>query len=112
MIVHERRALTRKLRGRPGTSRGNIGLGQRPKFAPASPGCVTSASQPWRDNSLSGSFVPKRPGAPSRARAACSGHATREKNSPLFITSNPRRLPVAVSAPTFSRSPCTAVLVR
>ena len=43
---HERRALTRKLRGKPGTSRVSIGLGQRPKFAPSWPGCVTSASKP------------------------------------------------------------------
>ena len=46
MSAYERCALTRKLRGHAGASRGGRGGGQRPKFAPRSPGCVTSASKP------------------------------------------------------------------
>jgi hypothetical protein len=52
--AYERRALTRKLPGTPGTSRGRMGVGHRPKFASASPGCVTSASKPWRAINVSG----------------------------------------------------------
>ena len=65
-----RRAVTKKVRGTPGTERGMTGNGQRPKCAPSSPGSTTLARQPRSAKKASGSSMLEIQAAPSLASSS------------------------------------------
>src|SRR5437879_9512329 len=89
-----RMAVTKKVRGTPGTERGTTGNGQRPKCAPSSPGWTTVARQPHPAKKVSGWSMLEIQRAPSLASNSIQERAWGDVSISVFLNSHPIQLPL------------------